>query len=70
MQGRTHKPVLDNDLCGTCEYCQLICPDQAINEDQTTHQPVIDLIYCKGCGLCAHLCPNGAITMILEHRAD
>jgi len=32
MQGRTHKPVLNPELCGTCDVCRGACPAQAFGD--------------------------------------
>ncbi|MGZ3495199.1 MAG: 4Fe-4S binding protein [Thermodesulfobacteriota bacterium] len=52
--------------CGSCEVCELLCPDLCITRDEKTGEVLIDLDYCKGCGICASVCPKGAIQMVLE----
>jgi 2-oxoacid:acceptor oxidoreductase delta subunit (pyruvate/2-ketoisovalerate family) len=52
--------------CGSCDVCELLCPDLCITRDEKTGEVLIDLDYCKGCGICASVCPKGAIQMVLE----
>ncbi len=51
--------------CGSCEVCNLFCPDLCITRDEDTGEVRIDLDYCKGCGICASVCPKRAIKMAL-----
>ena len=59
---RTHRPVVDKQICNKCQFCWVYCPEAVIDREEIT----IDYLYCKGCGVCARECPTGAIIMEKE----
>lgn len=64
---RSHRPILDKELCVNCLTCWIFCPDNSIvveNGEVTGFK----LTHCKGCGICAQDCPKKAITMVPEGR--
>ncbi len=56
------KPVLDSDLCTSCEACIDRCPMAALilGDDNI---PIVDLDRCIGCGVCTTGCPVEAIKL-------
>ena len=56
---RTHRPVMDNDLCISCGMCLGYCPVNSIRWSEESGY-YINYDYCKGCGICAAECPRGA----------
>jgi 2-oxoglutarate ferredoxin oxidoreductase subunit gamma len=64
--GRTHIPLINQEMCHICDLCRLLCPDLAVTRNDNMNQIEIDYSYCKGCGICTTVCPRGAIKMILE----
>ncbi|MBI3359715.1 MAG: 4Fe-4S binding protein [Chloroflexi bacterium] len=57
---RSHRPVIDFDLCTHCMICWLYCPDVSILvEDEK--MVGFDYVHCKGCGICTEVCPVHAI---------
>jgi len=66
VEGRTHIPVIDQEMCHICDLCRLLCPDLAITRNGSRNQLEIDYSYCKGCGICIAVCSRDAIKMILE----
>lgn len=61
---RTHKPVMDKDICIECGICFSYCPVNSIKWNGG--QYIIDYGFCKGCGICEKECPKEAIKMIKE----
>lgn len=52
--------------CRDCEFCQEVCPEQAISRIQSpdgSFEYVSDPQKCIGCGICAGVCPCGIWTM-------
>ena len=66
---RTHRPVMDNDLCISCGMCLGYCPVNSIRWSEESGY-YINYVNCKGCGICAAECPRGAISMEHEGGAD
>ncbi len=57
---------INEEYCGDCEFCPVICPYAAISLEPTTEDhfvaKVSDLI-CEGCGVCVGTCPLNAIEL-------
>jgi heterodisulfide reductase subunit A len=51
---------VDEDLCGGCGICEVLCPYAAIEVDRQTGVARVNEALCKGCGTCAAACPSGA----------
>ena len=56
---------VNEDLCGGCGICAVLCPYGAMVMDTKNGKGVARNIeaLCKGCGTCGAACPSGAITM-------
>lgn len=53
-------------FCRDCEFCQNICPEQAISridKEDGAFEYVSDPYKCIGCGICAGVCPCGIWTI-------
>jgi len=53
-------------FCRDCEYCQEICPEQAItriSKPDGSFEYISDPEKCIGCGICEGVCPCGIWTM-------
>jgi len=62
---------VNDDLCISCEICELHCPYGAIKVQKNENGDLksqVNPSLCKGCGICAASCPVGAITM--KHFTD
>jgi heterodisulfide reductase subunit A len=55
-------PVYDEELCGKCGICRLVCPFNAITIDEEAGVR-IDEMLCQGCGLCVSSCPTKALRL-------
>jgi len=57
---------INEDYCGDCEFCPVICPYGAISLEPTTEDHFVarvsDLL-CEGCGVCVGTCPLNAIEL-------
>ena len=57
---------INDDYCGDCEFCPVICPYGAISLQPTTEDHFVarvnDLL-CEGCGVCVGTCPLNAIEL-------
>lgn len=62
---RTHRPVMNKDICINCGMCMAYCPVNSVKWDEE-RKFYISYDYCKGCGICAAECPKKAIAMIKE----
>ncbi|MFC1671582.1 4Fe-4S binding protein [Planctomycetota bacterium] len=51
---------VNEDVCGGCGICELMCPYGAIAVDRAKNIAVANEALCKGCGTCASGCPSGA----------
>ena len=51
---------VNEDLCGGCGICEVLCPYAAIEVDRETRVAKVNEALCKGCGTCAAACPSGA----------
>ncbi len=56
---------VNEDLCGGCGICAVLCPYSAMLMDSKNGKAVARTVeaLCKGCGTCGAACPSGAITM-------
>jgi len=58
--------VINEDYCGDCEFCPVICPYGAISLEPTTGDHFVarvnDLL-CEGCGVCVGTCPLNAVEL-------
>ncbi|MGD8507163.1 MAG: hydrogenase iron-sulfur subunit [Candidatus Bathyarchaeota archaeon] len=58
--------VINDEYCGDCDFCPVVCPYEAISLEQTGEDhfvaKVSDLI-CEGCGICVGTCPLNAIEL-------
>ncbi|MBA2867869.1 heterodisulfide reductase subunit A-like polyferredoxin [Methanococcus maripaludis] len=59
------RATVNEDTCGGCKVCALMCPYNAITyEEKDGHLVAItDDVACKGCGACAAACPSGAMQL-------
>ena len=53
--------VVDEQRCGGCQVCVLVCPYKAIRFDGERHVAQVNDVLCRGCGCCAAACPSAAI---------
>jgi heterodisulfide reductase subunit A len=58
---------VNDDYCGDCEVCPVLCPFGAITLEPTTEDHFVarvnDLL-CEGCGVCVGTCPLNAIELM------
>jgi heterodisulfide reductase subunit A len=58
--------VINQDYCGDCEFCPVICPYDAISLEPTTEDHFVasvNELLCEGCGVCVGTCPLNAIEL-------
>jgi len=58
--------VINEDLCGDCEFCPVICPFGAITtvkRDDGSVVAKVSELKCEGCGVCVGTCPVNAIEL-------
>jgi heterodisulfide reductase subunit A len=57
---------VNDEYCGDCEFCPVMCPFGAITLEPTTENHFVarvnDLL-CEGCGVCVGTCPLNAIEL-------
>jgi len=53
--------VIDEEKCGGCKLCIMVCPYKAITYDKEKNVSVVNEGLCRGCGTCAAACPSGAV---------
>ena len=57
---------INDEYCGDCEFCPVMCPFGAITLEPTTENHFVarvnDLL-CEGCGVCVGTCPLNAIEL-------
>jgi uncharacterized Fe-S center protein len=53
------KPIVDGDLCSSCDRCEEICPPRALV--RKGKDLVFDYGKCIRCFCCLEVCPGGAI---------
>jgi len=57
---------VNDEFCGDCEFCPVMCPYGAISLEPTTEDHFVarvsDLL-CEGCGVCVGTCPLNAIEL-------
>ncbi|PVX24657.1 MAG: disulfide reductase [Candidatus Bathyarchaeum sp.] len=57
---------INDEYCGDCEFCPVVCPYGAISLEPTTGDHFVahvnDLL-CEGCGVCVGTCPMNAIEL-------
>ena len=51
---------INENLCGGCGICEVLCPYTAIEVDRETRVAKVNEALCKGCGTCTAACPSGA----------
>lgn len=59
--------IVNEDVCGGCRTCEVVCPYDAINmrkEDEGKLISEVITAACRGCGICGSTCPAGAISMV------
>ena len=54
---------LNEEQCGGCTLCRIMCPFEAINLDKKTGEIRIDIEKCQACGICTSGCPVSAIEL-------
>jgi Pyruvate/2-oxoacid:ferredoxin oxidoreductase delta subunit len=65
-----YKPIINMELCVTCETCIRKCPSEAIyhkwpkESDSSDEEIIVREDLCIGCGICAVNCPKDAIKML------
>jgi uncharacterized protein (DUF362 family)/Pyruvate/2-oxoacid:ferredoxin oxidoreductase delta subunit len=57
----TSKPVIDDDVCKSCDRCAEICPPKALA--RKGEDLVFDYGQCIRCLCCLEVCPEGAISI-------
>jgi uncharacterized protein (DUF362 family)/Pyruvate/2-oxoacid:ferredoxin oxidoreductase delta subunit len=57
----TSKPVIDEEVCKSCDRCAEICPPKALARDG--EKLVFDYGRCIRCLCCLEVCPEGAISV-------
>jgi uncharacterized protein (DUF362 family)/Pyruvate/2-oxoacid:ferredoxin oxidoreductase delta subunit len=57
----TSKPVIDEEICESCDRCAEICPPKALARDG--EKLVFDYGRCIRCLCCLEVCPEGAISV-------
>ena len=62
--------AVNEEVCGGCGICEVLCPYSAITMDEREHVAKINEALCKGCGTCASACPSGAIQQRGFRRAQ
>ncbi|MCW4034910.1 MAG: hydrogenase iron-sulfur subunit [Candidatus Bathyarchaeota archaeon] len=58
--------IINEDYCGDCEFCPVMCPYGAITLEPTTEDHFVakvNEILCEGCGVCVGTCPLNAIEL-------
>ena len=57
----TSKPVIDEEICGSCDRCEEICPPKALA--RKGKDLILDYGKCIRCFCCLEVCPEGAISI-------
>ena len=57
----TSKPIIDEEICKTCDRCEEICPPKALAREGKGL--VFDYGQCIRCFCCLEVCPEGAISI-------
>jgi uncharacterized protein (DUF362 family)/NAD-dependent dihydropyrimidine dehydrogenase PreA subunit len=57
----TSKPVIDVEVCKSCDRCAEICPPQALAREGK--DMIFDYDQCIRCLCCLEVCPEGAISI-------
>jgi len=57
----TSKPVIDVDVCKSCDRCAEICPPQVLTREGK--DLIFDYGQCIRCLCCLEVCPEGAISI-------
>jgi len=53
---------IDREKCCGCNYCTLICAQEALSYQE--YNVELDQDKCTGCGACLYYCPSRAIQVI------
>ena len=67
VQPSGFKPLLDKELCSSCDLCLESCHVKAISLSDTGEYLINDDT-CIGCGVCASACSSNALSMIENNR--
>jgi len=55
--------IIDERICSGCQFCQLVCPYNAISFDDEKKVCRVNEALCKACGACVGICPSDAISL-------
>ncbi len=55
--------IVDERICSGCQFCQMVCPYNAITFDEQKMVCRVNDALCKGCGACVGICPSDAISL-------
>ncbi len=67
---RSHRPILNAELCNLCQNCIIFCPDACWQLNPAGDGLELNLEFCKGCMICVEECTAGALTKADELDFD